>query len=138
MKQSRTPKELKSYDVALPGYPWETINSLSPGQAKSEYYRSLDMDGVPYTAIKVRVNGLPYTSDDFIRNAKYRKIEFAYCGMAVKVGEWNGVIVGHNSSANLDILAIDGKYAGQVVNCHPHSNVTYYDKKGNVIKEYKH
>ncbi len=56
--------------------------------------------------------------------------------MAVLVGDFMGVIVGHNSSANLDILAINGKYEGQVLNCHPHSEITYFDKKGHVIKSF--
>lgn len=128
-------QELRSYNCSLDGIHWETINALSPGQAKMEYYRDLDMD-VPYTAIRCRVNGYPYTSDEFIRMAKYRGIEFAYCGMAVMVGDWKGVIVGYNSSSNLDVLAVEGKYTGQVLNCHPHSKVTYFDKKGNVIKAF--
>ena len=56
--------------------------------------------------------------------------------MEVQVGEMGGVIVGNNSSANLDVLITDGKYKGQVLNCHPHWEITYYDKKGNIIKRY--
>jgi hypothetical protein len=128
-------QELKSYNCSLDGEHWETINALSSGQAKMRYYRDLDMD-IPYTAIRCRVNGYPYTSEDFMRMAKYRQIEFAYCGMAVMVGDWMGVITGHNSSSNLNVLAVDGKYKGQVLNCHPHSEVTYFDRNGNVLRAF--
>lgn len=128
-------RELRSFNCSIDGEDWSTINALTAGMAKSIFYRELDMD-IPYTCIKVRLNGYPYTSEDFIRNAKYRKIDFAYCGMAVKVGDFNGVIVGFNSSANLNVLAIDGSYKGQVLNCHPHSEIVYFDKKGNVLKSF--
>ena len=129
------PKELRSYLCSLDGQHWTTYNALSAGMAKNQYRIDLDME-IPYTSIKCRVGGYPYTSDDFIKNAKYRDVEFAYCGMAVQVGEMGGVIVGNNSSANLDVLITDGKYKGQVLNCHPHWEITYYDKKGNIIKRY--
>ena len=100
-------KELKSYSCSLDGIHWENINSFSRGMAKSEYYREYS-DFCKYTQVKCRVNGYPYTSEGFIRMANYRQIPFAYCGMAIKVGEWNGFIVGHNSSSNLDVIFIDG------------------------------
>lgn len=128
-------KQLKSYICSLDGIHWTPFNTYSPGNAKSTYLRSLDMD-IKYTSILCKVYGKPVTSEDFIKNAKYRGIEFAYCGMRVTVGEMNGFIVGHNSSANLDVLFIDGKYKNQTLNCHPNHNITYFDKNDNVIKQY--
>jgi hypothetical protein len=82
------------------------------------------------------VVGSPYTSPEFIRNAKYRNIEFAYCGMVVMVSDMHGVIVGHNSSANLNVLFTDGKYKGQILNCHPNHEIKYFDKNGILITEF--
>ncbi len=130
--------QLRAYIVSLDGQHWETVHSTSRGAAKMWYYRHLDCD-YPYLRIQCRVAGRKeksptfHTSQEFIRNAKYRNIEFAYCGMKVKVNECNGVIIGHNSSANLNIFFTDGKYAGETLNCHPHSGVIYFDKEGNVI-----
>ena len=135
--KSIKPRELKSYKCSLDGEHWTTINALSSGMAKSEFWSSSLERDVPYIYIKCRVEGLPYTSEEYKRMATYRKIEFSYCGMPVKVGDWNGVIVGYNSSSNLDVLAIDGPYKNQVCNCHPHSEVTYFNNKGEVIKSFK-
>ena len=125
--------ELKSYNCSLDGKNWTSFNATSCGKAKTMFYLEIDLDFL-YTAIRCKINGRPYTSDEFIRNAKYRNIEFAYCGMYVDVNGRNGVIVGHNSSANIDVLFLDGKYKGQVLNCHPNWKIKYFDKKGNVIK----
>ena len=135
MKTDTKINELKSYLCSLDGEHWENINSFSRGAAKSEYYREYS-DFAKYTQVKCRVGGYPYTSEDFKRMAEYRQIPFAYCGMSVKVGNWNGAIVGHNSSANLNVVFIDGEYKGQTLNCHPHSQITYFDKKGNIIKKF--
>ena len=123
--------ELKKYECSLDGENWWSVNSTSYGQAKMSYYRMIDMD-IKYTSIKCRCSGSPYTSEDFKRNAKYRGIEFAYCGMVVKVGNNKGVIMCHNSSANLDILFPNGI----IYNCHPNWDITYYDSNGEIIKSF--
>lgn len=42
------------------------------------------------------------------------------CGQRVKCGESYGFIVGHNSSANFDVLFDDdSRYPGQRLNVHP-------------------
>jgi hypothetical protein len=128
-------QELKSYDCSLDGKHWSTFNATSRGKAKSMFYRECDFD-LDYKMIKCRTNGYPYTSDEFRRNAKYRDIEFAYCGMAVQVQDWNGVIVGHNDSANLNVLFLDGANKGQVLNCHPNWKIKYFNKSGEVVKAF--
>lgn len=135
--KAKKPRELKSYECSTDGEHWTSINALSSGMAKSRFL-SHDLEDLdyPYTAIKCRVNGLPYTDENYIRMAKYRNIEFSYCGMPVQVGDWNGVIVGHNSSSNLNILAVDGKYKNQILNCHPHSDVIYFNKKGEIVASF--
>lgn len=111
------------------------INTTSAGKAKSEFFRRVSdcCPNLDYTDIRVRRIGAPVTDAGFRRNAIYRGIPFAHVGMRVKVGESTGHIVGHNSSANLDVLFHDGPYAGEVLNCHPNSEVTYYDEDGNKI-----
>ena len=125
--------EIKAYEVGTKeyGYNGHVINTTSRGKAKSKFYHHLEYD-FPYTSIRCRCKGKPYTSEQFKRNAEYRNIPFAYCGMAVKVGDRPGWIVGHNGSANLNIMFEDGR----VLNCHPNWDITYYDSEGNEIVRY--
>jgi len=128
--------ELKSYECSLDGENWTNLNTTSRGSAKATFYRHYSDLGINYIDIKCRCKGKPYTSEDFKRNAKYRNIEFAYCGMVIDVNGKKGIIVGHNSSANLDVLFTEGTNKGYVINCHPNWLTTYYDSKGNVIKTF--
>lgn len=100
----------------------ETIyNATSAGRAKlAHFYQVHDAwDSVKFTDIRARKVGGAYTSEQFKWNAKYRGMPDVRCGDPVKVNGCSGVIVGHNSSANFDVLFHDGKYAGQTLNVHP-------------------
>ncbi|WP_047452581.1 hypothetical protein [Alistipes sp. ZOR0009] len=130
--------ELKSYICSIDGEHWTSFNATSYGHAKSQFLIYLDdCYGDCYLSIRCKCAGSVYTSEDFKRNAKYRGIEFAYCGMVVEVDGNKGVITGHNSSANLNVLFTDGKWKGQTHNCHPNWKITYFDKKGVVLKDFK-
>jgi hypothetical protein len=124
--------ELKSYKVSIDGDQWHTINSTSPGKAKSSFLRSYDAN-IEYTWLKYRANGNVANTDGFEQMAKYRGIEFAYCGMVVEVNGSKGWIVGSNSSANLDVLFFEGKYKGEILNCHPNWKVKYFNRRGELI-----
>lgn len=115
---------VRAYAVRVRGRDNETIiNARSPGQAKREFF--LDLDGclpdLKFTDLRCRVHGAPYTSQDFTRNAVYRGMPALRCGDRVRVGDAIGVVVGHNASANLDVLFNDEspKYAGLRLNVHP-------------------
>jgi len=123
--------ELKSYKCSLDGKNWSQFNARSRGQAKAAFWHYLDCD-FDYLRIRCKVNGKIYTSDEFLRNAEYRNIPFAYCGMKVSVNGRFGVIIGHNSSANLDILFDDGTNGS----CHPNWKMTYYKASGEIIKQF--
>ena len=101
----------------------KTINARSAGKAKSEYHADVnECCDVPFTKIRCRKIGVPQTSDDFLRLCKYRGVQVR-CGDRVKVGDGLGVIVGHNSSANFNVLFDDDspEYAGLTLNVHPQS-----------------
>jgi len=67
-----------------------------------------------------------------------RGIDFAEIGMMVEVGEDIGTIAGMNSSCNLDVIfANQLKYGKAKHNCHPTSNIAYFDKRGEIIKDYR-
>lgn len=130
--------ELKSYKCSLDGEYWTTFNATSYGDAKMQYLRHLDdCCGDCYLAIRCRCTGAIYTSEEFKRNARYRNIEFAYCGMVIDIDGRKGIIVGHNDSANLYVLFTEGEYKGKVYNCHPNWKTTYYDSKGEIIKTFE-
>jgi hypothetical protein len=113
-----------AFEVSVNGTDWtRVINARSAGKAKYEYF--LDVrdvwPNVSITAMRARKVGGPRTSEAFQRNARYRGVPDARCGQRVKVGDCCGVIVGHNSSANFDVLFDDDapRYAGLKLNVHP-------------------
>lgn len=100
----------------------ETIyNTTSAGKAKLAHFQHVHdaWDSVKFTDIRARKIGPAHSSDEFKRNAHYRGMPDVRCGDSVKVSGCAGTIVGHNSSANFDVLFHDGKYAGQTLNVHP-------------------
>jgi hypothetical protein len=80
------------------------------GQAKSAHFRHV-RDAWPdtkFTDILVRKDGGPKTSREFLRVAAARGVPHARCGMVVRVAAQWGVLVGHNDSANFDVLFTTG------------------------------
>lgn len=115
----------------------ETIlNRETAGQAKADFLRDVSDCGFQFTDIRVRRVGGPVTTADLARTAKYRGVPFVRAGMRVKVGEDFGRIVGNNSSANFDVLFEVGRWAGETLNCHPNSHITYYDDDGTVLASF--
>lgn len=129
---------IQAFAVRLRGSPHETIiNSSSAGRAKSQYVRGCDLCDVRFTDVRVRRCGGPVTTADLVRVAEYRGVPFVRAGMRVQVGQHSGRIVAHNDSANFNVLFEDGPYAGEVLNCHPNWEITYFDDAGNVLAEFR-
>ena len=99
-----------------------TINTVSKGAAKYDYL--LDVrdcwPDIKYTDLRARKIGAPHTSDQFIRNAIYRGMPDVRCGDRVTVEGRPGTIVGHNDSANFEVLFDKtSDWGSMVLNCHP-------------------
>lgn len=128
--------EVFAFAVSVKGTNWTTmINARNRGSAKAEYWRDVrECWDVPFTAMRARKIGEPYTSEGFIRNAAYRGLPNAHCGQRVMVGSASGVIVGHNSSANFDVLFDDDspRFAGMRLNVHP-DDCKLVDTRGNQL-----
>lgn len=121
-----SPSSVFSFEVTVKGTLWTTIlNARTAGRAKAEYYRSVSESwpDIPFTAIRAKKLGAPYTSPNFARNAEYRGMKGLKCGQRVRVGAGLGVIVSSNSSANMDVLFDDDspQYRGLTLNVHPDS-----------------
>lgn len=100
----------------------ETIyNAHTAGAAKEQHWRHVSdaWDGIKYTDIRARKVGAPHSSEQFIHNARYRGMPDVRCGQRVRTNGCDGVIVGHNASANFDVLFESGRYVGQTLNVHP-------------------
>jgi hypothetical protein len=120
-----TPPLASSFEVWVKGKPeWKrTVNARSRGKAKSAYHRDLSESwDIDYRLIRCRSLGKPQTSEAFKANALYRGMPGIECGQRVKVGDSLGVIVGHNASANFNVLFDDNApfYPGLTLNVHPH------------------
>lgn len=116
------------------------LNAVTIGQAKVRYWRRVvdAWDGVPFTAIRARVVGEPFTDDAMRRIAEYRLVPFARAGMRVVHGANDeGVLVGSNSSANFDVLFTSGRFKGQVLNCHPRYGIAYFADDGAVLADFR-
>lgn len=105
-----------------------TVYAHTRGKAKYSYYlNALDWyPNVEFTWLRCRKLGPigpQNTSEDFIRCATYRGMPDVRCGQKVKVGKGLGVIVGHNSSANFNVLFDEDspEYAGLKLSVHPAS-----------------
>lgn len=124
-----------AFEVSVVDAPWpgQIINHRTRGKAKAAYYSELQdcWPDIPFTALRARKIGQPQSSAQFIRNAEYRRLPEMRCGQRVTVGKARGVIVGHNSSANFDVLFDDDspRYPGEVLNVHP-SEITKEQPNG--------
>lgn len=111
---------LFAFKVSLAGSPHATtINAPSSTKARAALFHILD-GSHPYTALRARKIGPAHTSKEFRRTAEYRGMPDLKCGQRVQVGDAAGVVVGHNSSANFDVLFEQGtRFAGLTLNVHP-------------------
>lgn len=122
----------------------ETIIAETYGKAKYEYYRDLSecwditfKDFVKHVRCKkvglASAEALFTNPREFQRMCESRGLaDFAYQGMRVEVAGKTGTLVG-NYGMNLYVV-FDGQWIRS--NCHPWWETKYFDKEGNVIKDY--
>lgn len=113
-----------AFEVSVKGTDWtQIVNARTPGKAKQEYHNQVidAWPDVPFTAMRCRKIGEPHTSERFRQNARYRGMPEVECGQRVKVNGNPGTIVGHNESANFNVLFDDNAehYAGLTLSVHP-------------------
>lgn len=115
--------QVHAYEVSVAGTDWSmVVNERTRGRAKRAYH--LDVidawPDVPFTAMRARKLGPAQTSAAFDHCAKSRGVDL-HCGQAVLVNGCRGVVVGHNSSANFDVLfdSDSPRYAGLRLSVHP-------------------
>ena len=120
-------REVFAWECNVRGKDWQrTINHLTAGKARYEYLLDL-RDAWPdatFADITVRKIGPAQTSEAFRRTATYRGMPGLTCGTRVEVCSGSqralGVIVGHNESANFDVLFDEDTYfKGGIGNVHP-------------------
>ena len=120
-------REVFAWECNVRGKDWQrTINHLTAGKARYEYLLDL-RDAWPdatFADITVRKIGPAHTSEAFRRTAAYRGMPDLKCDTRVEVCSGSqramGVIVGHNDSANFDVLFYEDTYfKGGIGNVHP-------------------
>lgn len=120
-------RDVFAWECNVRGKEWQrTINHLTAGKARYEYLLDLrdSWPDVTFADITVRKVGPAHTSEAFRRNAVYRGRTDLTCGARVEVVSGSqralGVIVGHNDSANFDVLFDEDTYfKGGIGNVHP-------------------
>ena len=121
-------REVHAFAVGIVGRGGtDVVHHRTAGRAKAAFWRDLH-DVLPdLRFVDVTVRKLPavVTSPAFARTATYRGMPGLQCGQRVEVRAREviarGAIVGHNSSANFDVLFDDDSpaFAGLVLNVHP-------------------
>lgn len=114
--------QVYSFEVGLRGEDRRsTVNSTTLGKAKAELLKDIQdcWPATKFTDVVGRKAGPPHTSAGFLRTAKYRGLPDLRCGHQVSVNGRKGFVVGHNDSANFDVLFDEGDWKGCVLNCHP-------------------
>lgn len=115
--------KVKAYECFLKSAPHisQILNAPTAGKARYLYWLHVReaCPDVRLIDIRSRSRGGPYTSSDFRRTAEKRGVPHARCGDLVKVGESEGVIVGHNCSSNFNVHFHAGPYAGSELSVHP-------------------
>ncbi|WP_135552066.1 hypothetical protein [Paenibacillus cymbidii] len=143
---------MNTYRVWVQSKPWDDewcvqeVQAATSGKAKYAYWHYLQ-DGLweePFGEVvrhlrcklvgKFKVSDLFGNPDSFAHVIKMRNLPFAYMGMRIEVAGQMGTIVGSNRSGNLDVC-FDGRHYGE--NCHPWWETRYFDRNGNVIRDYR-
>ena len=134
--------QLSIYEIKLKHYadlPPRTITATSPSKAK--YLAYLDLGDIyeSFADFLLDVESVrkvcayaPMPTDMFERSKMTRNVPIAHLGMTVMVGNRHGIIIGGNDSANFDVQFEDGT----VVNCHPLSNISYFNRQNELIRAY--
>lgn len=122
-----TPAPLRSWAVSTTWFPEHSsiVVARSRGAAKYRHWLHVSdaWQELPFTSMRARAVEGFVASDRFRACMEYRGVPFARVGMTVKLDDGaTGTIVGHNASANLDVI-FDG--SDQVLNCHPAWKISY-------------
>ncbi|OMF37451.1 hypothetical protein BK133_05185 [Paenibacillus sp. FSL H8-0548] len=140
---------MNTYEISFPDFfrnnpdYSKTVSGKTAGAAKYtcylEFSDAYDMTFFQFLKfIKCRKVGgfkasdLFGNSDLFEDMKNNRNLEFASMGMRVEVAGDMGTIVGSHGF-NL-LVCFDGKWHGE--NCHPWWETKYFDKKGNIVRNY--
>ena len=155
---TKVPERLKTYECRIENYFSEKYahgsgisrDLISTHSAKNasaarylfwyEHSECLNSYSECFRHIKSKSLGRSKLSDwfgdfqQFTEVCRKRNVDFARLGMTIDVDGKKGWIVGANNYCNLEVL-FEQNVGPQ--NCHPTWETTYYDKKGNIIREFK-
>lgn len=135
---------MNTYAITLWNHTSSAIGETA-GKAKYSFFKEREIgDSIDFVdflkQVRCKLVHKFHVQDLFTQNIERfqhmkesRDIEFAHLGMKVEVDGKPGIIVGSNSSLNLDVC-FDGEHWES--NCHPWYRVKYFDNKGNIIREF--
>lgn len=120
---------IRSFRCTVAGYE-SIVNARTAGEARYQRYLSAQEWHPDVRFIDIRVNvvkGQPVAPEGFDEVCRRRGVPFAKVGMRVEVDGKPGAIVGHNYSANFDVLFDGERYP---MNCHPTWRMRYFADDG--------
>jgi len=132
----------RAFFCNVKGKDWgDTVYALTRSKARYRYWLRVREPYPDLRITAVEVWAYRHNLGDFQplrlrRTALQRGLEFVRAGMAIEVDGQRGVIVNGNDSANFDVMFTEGKYQGQIGNCHPTWKTRYFDEQGKVIAEF--
>ncbi len=122
----------------------ERIMATTPGKAKYQTYLKYEDCFCGFSDflkhIRIRTIGKGKIEHMFGDKSRFnftkerRGLSFATIGMRVDHRGNPGIIVGANLSENFNVYF---PHLGYVTNCHPHYELVYYSKAGEVLRDFR-
>jgi hypothetical protein len=126
---------LRAYRVNIKGWPGDGQVYYATTAGKAKYLALLDWgdsyQDLSFADLVCRSEGVATgeTSDGMRSIARCYRLPELFRGMELLVGGERGQLVEANS-AHLKVFFLEGRYAGEVLSCHPRSEVRYFDRDG--------
>ncbi len=137
--KTKAPPRIRQFECCVKGTDWvKSVYALTRSKARYLYWQDVveAWDGVKLTDVTAR--GVPiYASHDVRTVFEARRIPEAFIGMTIHVYGKEGLIVGVNNSANLDVMFNAGTKQESIGNCHPHSETVYFGNHCEIVYDFR-
>lgn len=139
MSKVKSPPRIRQFECCVKGTDWvKSIYALTRSKARYLYWQDVveAWDEVKLTDVTARA--VPIYASQGVRDVfKSRGIPEAFIGMTVHVNGQEGLIVGVNNSANLNVMFNAGTKQESIGNCHPHWETVYFGNLCEIVYDFR-